>query len=100
MAALLPFPTCLFQESYTFFLGVIENKDPPLSISPKEFPFTSHLVPVILCTTVLSHRFHLDPKLRPLHLFVLFSCIQSGELTIMVLSFPSIEKKLAFMGYL
>ena len=51
MAVFLPFPTCLFQESYTFFLGVIEkfyNKDPPLSISPKEFPFTSHLVPVIL----------------------------------------------------
>jgi hypothetical protein len=51
VAALLPFTTCLFQESYAFFLGAIEkfyNKDPPLSISLKEFPFTSHLVPVIL----------------------------------------------------
>jgi hypothetical protein len=47
----LPFTTCLFQESYAFFLGAIEeiyNKHPPLSISLKEFPFTSHLVPVIL----------------------------------------------------
>ena len=38
VAALLPFPTCLFQESYAFFLGAIEkiyNKDPPLYLSKR-----------------------------------------------------------------